>query len=58
VLLDAPGSTVGTSEEFASREAAEDWMGATWRKLLADGALAATLSEDEHELYTMKLTED
>ncbi len=46
----------GESEEFPSREEAEDWLGAHFEVLLSRGILAATLMEAERELYTMKLT--
>lgn len=58
VYRDGPKSTSGTSEEFESREAAEEWMGTAWQELLEAGHVAATLMEADEELYTMKLTED
>jgi hypothetical protein len=56
VYRDMPKSVSGRSEDFPSQQAAEDWMGAEWRRLLDEGHLAATLMDGENELYTMKLT--
>jgi hypothetical protein len=58
IYRDTPKSVSGQSDEFPSQQAAEDWMGAQWRRLLDDGHLAATLMDGEEELYTMKLTPD
>lgn len=58
VLHDSPKTTTGESETFGSQQAAEDWMGAEWRRLLDEGNLAATLMDGDRKLYTMKLTED
>jgi hypothetical protein len=55
---DTPKSVSGHSEDFDSQQAAEDWMGAEWQRLLGEGHLAATLCDGEDELYTMKLTAD
>lgn len=56
VFRDTPKSVSGESDAFDSQQAAEDWMGAEWRRLLDEGHLAATLYDGENELYTMKLT--
>ncbi len=56
MFRDTPKSISGESEEFESQQAAEDWMGAEWQRLLDEGHLAATLVNGEEELYTMKLT--
>jgi hypothetical protein len=56
VYRDTPKTVSGESEAFASQEAAEDWMGAEWRRLLDEGHLAATLMNGDDEMYTMKLT--
>lgn len=58
ILLADPKTRVGESPEFGSQQEAEDWMGAEWRRLLDDGALAATLMDGDDEVYTMKLTEE
>ncbi len=58
VFRDTPKSISGSSQEFESQQAAEDWMGAEWRRLLDEGHLAATLMNGDEELYTMKLTAD
>ncbi|HYZ93424.1 MAG TPA: hypothetical protein VFA34_13705 [Actinomycetota bacterium] len=58
IFRDTPKSISGRSEEFDSQQAAEDWMGAQWQRLLAEGHLAATLVDGSEELYTMKLTAD
>lgn len=56
VYLDAPGSRVGESDDFESRESAEDWMGTEWSRLLDGGIVAVVLVDGTEELYTMKLT--
>jgi hypothetical protein len=56
IYRDTPKTMSGESEEFASQEAAEDFMGEAWRTLLDAGHLAATLMNGDEELYTMKLT--
>lgn len=58
VYRDGPKSVSGESDRFETREDAESWMGTAWRELLEAGHLAATLMEDDDELYTMKLTEE
>jgi hypothetical protein len=58
IYLDAPGSRRGTSEPFDTQEAAEEWIGEEWSRLLAEGVLGATLVCEDEELYTMKLTAD
>jgi hypothetical protein len=56
VFRDTPKTVSGQSQEFDSQQAAEDWMGAEWRRLLGEGHLAASLMNGEDEVYTMKLT--
>jgi hypothetical protein len=56
IFRDTPKSVSGESGEFLSQQAAEDWMGAEWQRLLGEGHLAATLLDGSDELYTMKLT--
>jgi hypothetical protein len=56
LLLDGPRDIRGSSDDFDSQDAAEDWMGAEYKTLLADGHLAARLMDGDDELYTMKLT--
>jgi len=56
VYLNEPRSESGSSEEFATREAAEVFMGDSYKKLLAEGHLAARLVDGDDVLYTMKLT--
>jgi hypothetical protein len=58
IYRDTPKTVSGTSHEFESQQAAEDWMGAEWRRLLEEGHLAASLMNGEDEIYTMKLTAD
>lgn len=58
IYRDTPKSVSGRSKDFESQQAAEDWMGAEWQRLLEEGHLAATLLDGEGELYTMKLTAD
>ncbi len=45
----------GPDEAFASQADAESWIGQTWRELAANGAVAATLVEDERVEYRMSL---
>ncbi len=56
--LDHRGAETGTSESFGSREQAEDWMGAEWRRLLDGGTLLVALMDGDQRVYSMKLTED
>ena len=56
ILRDAPRAARGTSQDFATLEAAEEWMGKEYERLLEEGNLAATLMDGDEELYTMKLT--
>lgn len=58
VYRDTPKTISGGSETFDSQQAAEDFMGAEWQRLLGAGHLAATLMNGDEELYTMKLSAD
>ena len=57
VLLDAEGSEMRASEEFASKEDAEAWMGTEWSSLLDEGAEFVSLREDDRQVYKMGLRE-
>lgn len=48
----------GASDAFETKEAAEEWMGAEWKRLLDSGVLDATLRDDDEPLYRMRLTAD
>lgn len=56
VLRDDPTSISGASEDFETQDDAEAWMGGEWERLLEEGHLAATLMNEDDEIYTMKLT--
>jgi len=56
LLRDGPRSVVGSSDDFDTQDAAEDWMGKEYKRLLDEGNLAASLMNGSEELYTMKLT--
>ena len=51
----ADGSAVtppeGDGESFPSQADAENWIGETWRALLAGGVHQVVLFEDEREVY-------
>ena len=49
VIVDRPGSATG--ESFPSQSDAENWVGETWRTLLADGIDAVTLLTDGEVVY-------
>lgn len=49
------GSVAGPEETFPSQADAESWLGQSWRELVASGAAAATLLEDERVEYKMSL---
>jgi hypothetical protein len=48
----------GSSEEFDTRQAAEDWLKVGWEALLESGVLVIELRDDDDRVYEMKLTED
>jgi hypothetical protein len=56
IYFSDPKTQSGVSEDFTSQEAAEDFMGREYQRLLDEGHLAARLVDGEDELYTMKLT--
>jgi hypothetical protein len=51
------GSETGESQQFASREEAEEWMGTSWSDLLSSGIETAALEDTERgrTLYRMGL---
>lgn len=55
VLHDAGGADLRRSEDFASKDEAEAWMGAHWSELLDEGAETVTLVEGENRHYRMGL---
>jgi hypothetical protein len=55
VLRDANGSDLRASEEFASKEEAEGWMGAEWAALAAEGAERVVLMDGDDIVYDMSL---
>jgi hypothetical protein len=56
--LDAAGTEVGSSEEFADQDAAESWLGDAWRRLRDEGVEAVELTDSGEVLYGMGLGED
>ena len=57
VLHDAQGSDLRATENFATKEDAEEWMGEHWSSLLDEGAETVSLMSDEDQLYEMGLRE-
>lgn len=57
VLHDAEGKDLRTTETFESKQAAEDWMGTEWSKLLDEGAESVSLRSNGDALYRMGLRE-
>ncbi len=58
--LDSEGRNVGTSDRFATRDQADDWLRHSWEDLL-DQAIAQVELFDEAKneaLYRMPLTPD
>lgn len=52
---DSTGTEVGSSESFATKEQAEQWMGEKWAQLLAQGSETVTLISNGDTLYEMGL---
>ena len=57
VLHDPDDAEMRASEDFASKEEAEAWMGAEWKALLDEGAESVSLMEGERREYKMGLRE-
>ena len=57
ILHDATGSDLRTTEDFATKDEAESWMGTEWAALLEEGAETVSLMDDERRLYHMGLRE-
>ena len=55
VLHDASGNDMRSSDEFASKEAAEAWMGQVWSELLEEGAETVSLIHEGEHQYRMGL---
>ncbi|MQB01846.1 MAG: hypothetical protein GEU78_16465 [Actinobacteria bacterium] len=55
VLRDANGADLRASEEFASKDEAEAWMGAEWAALAAEGAERVVLMDGDDIVYDMSL---
>ncbi len=55
--LGSEGQSLGSSEPFDDRQAAEEWMGEAWSGLLRDGVEEVTLEDDGREVYRMGLRE-
>lgn len=54
-LHDASGTDLRSTEEFASKEEAETWMGSEWAALLEEGAETVSLMDGDERLYKMGL---
>jgi hypothetical protein len=55
--LDQAGEEVGRSPRFPDAEAAEDWIGTSWRDLLENGIEAVVLFDQDRDrtVYRMGL---
>lgn len=56
-LLDPLLADMRTTEEFATKEEAEAWMGTEWSALLDEGAEYVSLRENGKQIYRMGLKE-
>jgi len=57
ILLDSAGNELRRTEEFASKEVAEAWMGTEWASLLEEGGESVVLLQGDRRLYEMGLRE-
>lgn len=57
VLHDASGTDLRATEDLASKDEAEAWMGAEWAALLEEGAATVSLMDGDVRLYQMGLRE-
>lgn len=57
VLHDESGSDLRATEDFASKDEAEAWMGAEWAALLEEGAATVSLIDGDEPAYRMGLRE-
>jgi hypothetical protein len=55
VLHDPSGTDLRSSEEFATKDEAEAWMGTEWAALLEEGAETVSLMDGGERLYRMGL---
>jgi hypothetical protein len=53
--LDAGGADVGRSDPFDDQDAAESWLGDSWRRLLERGVESVELMDDSAIVYRMGL---
>jgi hypothetical protein len=53
--LDSAGTGKGSSEPFGDRDAAETWLGHSWRALLDRGVESVELLDDGQVIYQMSL---
>ena len=56
-LLDPLLADMRTTQEFATKEEAEAWMGTEWSALLDEGAEYVSLRENGKQVYRMGLKE-
>jgi hypothetical protein len=57
VLLDEAKSELRSSEEFESRDDAEQWLTTEWPALRDEGAASVSLRSDSDEIYEMSLAD-
>ncbi len=57
VLIAADGRELRSTDDFASKEEAEAWMGSEWSVLLEEGAEYVSLRENGDQHYRMSLRE-
>jgi hypothetical protein len=56
-VYDRSGEEIRETEDFASREEAEDWMRDSWSELAAGGGARVRLEGDDGTVYDMELGE-
>lgn len=54
-MLDENDAVLSTTDAFAERAAAEEWLGDTWADLLAQGGEQVVLIQGDREIYRMGL---
>ncbi len=55
-LRDADGNELRSTQDFGTKEEAEEWMGREWASLADEGAESVSLMSDGEELYHMGLS--
>lgn len=57
VLIDGAKAELRSTEEFDSREDAEQWLSTRWQALRDEGAASVSLRNDSEEIYEMSLAD-